>query len=74
MTTGQSDLVDITAELKHETDKAYLIDDGSGKEVWVPKSHVERSNQPVRIAEKGQSNHTFEFTMPEWLATEKGLI
>jgi hypothetical protein len=68
----KSDLVDITAELRHETDKAYLIFDGrieikkgdtvkSEVRTWVPKSQVEFDNDKT-------------FTMPEWLALEKGLI
>ena len=53
-------LVDITAVLRHETDAAYLIDDGVTK-VWVPKSQVEMNDDGT-------------FTMPEWLAQEKELI
>jgi hypothetical protein len=54
----KSDLVDITAELRRETEKAWLVFDGS-KEVWLPKSQVERERNV--------------FTMPSWLAGEKGL-
>jgi hypothetical protein len=56
-----SDLVDIAGILQHETEKAYLLFDGS-KKVWVPKSHVDY-DPAERV-----------FTMPEWLALEKGLI
>ena len=59
-TSGQSDLTDIAAELRHETDKAWLIFDGD-KEVWLPKSQVENNGDGT-------------FTMPEWLAHDKGLI
>lgn len=55
----KSDLVDISAEVRRETDKAWLIFDGD-REVWLPKSQAERDRNT--------------FTMPEWLATEKGLI
>ena len=55
----KSDLVDVSAELKRETDKAFLINDGD-KEVWLPKSQVERDRNT--------------FTMPEWLVQEKELI
>jgi len=55
------ELHDITATLVHETEKAYLIDDG-GKKVWVPKSEVEMSEDEST------------FTMPEWIAKDKGLI
>lgn len=65
-------LIDIAAELRHETDAAYLLFDGtmevkkgdevkSEKRIWVPKSQVE-------------NNDNGTFTMPEWLAKEKGFI
>lgn len=60
-TSGRSDLVDVAGELRRETEKAFLIFDGL-KEVWLPKSQVEHSPQDGT------------FTMPEWLAMEKGLI
>jgi len=61
MTAGRSDLVDIAAELRAETPKAWLIFDGA-VEVWLPKSQVERD------ADAGT------FAMPEWLAIAKGLV
>lgn len=60
MTTGRSDLVDIAAELRHETDHAFLIFDGA-RTVWLPKSQVEQNDDGT-------------FAMPEWLAKEKELI
>lgn len=68
----KSNLIDISAELRHETDKAYLIWDGRMEEevggknkkelrIWVPKTMV---------AYDGKG----EFTMPEWLALDKGFI
>lgn len=59
--SGESDIVDIAGDLRHETGKAYLIFDGT-KEVWLPKSLVERD-----------AEHN-TFAMPEWLAKDKGLI
>jgi len=53
-------LVDIAALLLFETAGAYRIFDGDRKE-WVPKSQVERNDDGT-------------FTMPEWLALEKGFI
>jgi hypothetical protein len=53
-------LVDIAGELRGETDKAYRIFDGVKTE-WVPKSQV-------------QMNDDGTFTMPEWLADDKGFI
>lgn len=65
-------LIDIAAELRHETDSALLLFDGrseikKGDEVpselrmWVPKSQVE-------------DNGDGTYTMPEWLAKKKGFI
>lgn len=53
--------IDISAELVHETDDAYLIEDAGGKRIWVPKSQVEYDGKVT-------------FTMPEWLAEKKELI
>ena len=55
----KSDLVDIAAELVHQTSGAFLINDGS-RQVWVPKTLVERDGNT--------------FTMPARLAKEKRLI
>lgn len=59
--SGESEIVDIAADLRHETEHAFLIFDG-GREAWVPKSLVERD------ARGGT------FAMPIWLAKKKGLI
>lgn len=59
MSSGRSDLIDVACEVRRETDKAFLIFDGS-QEVWLPKALVEVSDG--------------EATMPEWLALERGLI
>jgi hypothetical protein len=62
-------LVDIAAELRHETHPessskgAYLIWDGANQ-VWLAKS----------MTEMHKEGRTTIFTIPEWLATEKGLI
>lgn len=56
----QSELVDIAAQVRGETPKAYRLFDGDKTE-WVPKSQVE-------------DNGDGTFTMPMWLAKEKGFI
>lgn len=53
-------LTDIAAEIRGETPKAFRLFDGSKTE-WVPKSEVENNGDGT-------------FTMPEWLAHEKGFI
>jgi len=54
-------MIDIACEIKVETDKAVLINDGT-KEVWLPKSQIEINREDKEV------------TMPEWLAIEKELI
>lgn len=56
----QPELADIEAELQIETANAYRLYDGKTT-VWVPKRMVE-------------DNGDGTFTMPLWLATEKGLV
>lgn len=53
-------LTDIAAECKGETAKAFRLYDGAKTE-WVPKQYVE-------------DNGDGTYTMPEWLAQEKGFI
>ena len=53
-------LIDISGEVRGETDAALRIYDGARTE-WVPKSQVE-------------DNGDGTFTMPEWLAKDKGFI
>ncbi len=53
-------LVDVKAEVHAETERALQLDDGK-RLGWVPKSQVE-------------NNHDGTFTMPEWLALDKGFI
>ncbi len=57
---GSRELVDLTVEIQGETEKAYRLFDGSKAE-WVPKSQCE-------------DNGDGTFTMPRWLAKEKGFI
>jgi hypothetical protein len=65
---GKYDPVEFCGEMKHETDKAYLVDDGAN-EVWIPKSQC---MDVVQIG--GALSSEYEFTIPEWLAKEKGII
>ena len=56
----ESDLVDVEVILKHETESAWLVDDGDEDPVWIPKSQAEFDGKIL--------------TLPEWLAMEKELI
>ena len=58
--TRKRELVDINAEVRGETDKAWRLFDGLRTE-WVPKSQVEQNDDGT-------------FTMPLWLARDKGFI
>lgn len=52
------DKVEIAAEMIHETELAYLLNDGDA-EAWVPKSEVDDLGGGV-------------WEMPEWLAVKRG--
>lgn len=56
----KSDLIDIEARLVHETEKAWLLDTGEDKPVWIPKSAAWFDGETL--------------TLREHLAEEKGLI
>ncbi len=56
----KSELFDLAAKKLTETDKAIRLSDGI-KTAWVPKQFVE-------------DNKDGTFTMPQWLAEEKGFI
>ncbi|WP_024517108.1 hypothetical protein [Bradyrhizobium sp. Tv2a-2] len=60
MPTIESKLTDIEAELLQETDRAYRLYDGKTR-AWVAKSLVE-------------NNGDGSWTLPLWLAQEKGLV
>lgn len=60
---SRDDLVDIEYnEHLHESSKAHLFDI-EGEEIWIPKSQMDNWD-PNRST----------FTIPEWLAEEKGLL
>ena len=54
------ELADIAAQVRGETEKAWRLSDGRTTE-WVPKSQVE-------------DNRDGTFTMPLWLAEDKGFV
>ncbi len=62
------DIIEVAVTVKHQTDKAYLVDTGdadkSGNPItqWLPKSQCEYD----------EADGTMQ--MPERLAEEKGLI
>ncbi len=60
--------VEVEAEIKRQTEKAYLIDHGGDEEVWLPKSQVSHS------APDSERSNLRVFLVPEWLAIDKGLV
>ena len=57
---SKTKLFDLEAIIKVETAKAYLLFDGT-REGWVPKQLVENNKDDT-------------FTMPFWLALDKGFV
>jgi hypothetical protein len=57
---SKKELIDIAAEIRAETRHAWRLFDGDKLE-WVPKSMVDQNDDGT-------------FTMPEWLAKDKGFI
>lgn len=64
----RSDLVDIEAELKHQTDKAILVSADGEREVWIPKSQCE-FDQP-----RPGGSCIITITLSQSVAEEKGLV
>ena len=63
----RSNVIDITVQKLHETDKAVLVTDSiPEKGVWLSKSLIE-----IKASATGGLH---QVTLPEWLALEKGLI
>ncbi|KKL44803.1 hypothetical protein LCGC14_2362010 [marine sediment metagenome] len=82
-----SNPVELTMIVIHETDKAYLmteVEDQDG--VWIPKSQITDIRETGRmepgvvlgrkkLKRTGDDGAAIvEFTIPEWLAFENGLI
>ena len=64
--TAHSAIIDLTGIVRHQTDRAVLIDTGGKATAWLPLALVD-------IAPNGDGR-TVTVTLPEWLALEKGLI
>ena len=61
-------LVDITVEKLHETDRAVLVTDSTPESaVWLAKSLIE-------MEPNAENAGLVDVTLPEWLATERGLV
>lgn len=63
----RSDVIDLTVQKLHETEKAVLVTDSiPEKGVWLPKSQIE--------IEPSATRGLYIVTLPESLALAKGLI
>ena len=62
---GSSNRHCINCKVKYETERAWLIDEGT-KEVWIPKSQGEIYTRNL--------DGTVDLFVEEWIAKEKGLI
>lgn len=61
------EMVEITAEVKAETDRAFLLSNDDENEQWVPKSKMDHSSNP-------QVGDTIVFEIPLWLAIQKEFV
>jgi len=65
---SKDEKIDVCLEVKKETAKAFLVTDTNGElQSWIPKSQI-IPNKGIRIGD------TIIFTMPTWLATDKGFL
>jgi len=63
----KSDVIDITVQKLHETEKAVLVTENIPERgVWLPKSQIE--------IEESATRGLYIVTLPESLALAKGLI
>ena len=66
MPSKDKQLIEVAVEIKHETNAAILVTDGT-EDYWMPKSQIKGEF----IYTKGK---TVTIEIPEWLAKTKGLI
>lgn len=62
----KSDLIEISGIIKHETEKAILLDHGGKEPCWLPKSQVE--------IEPDTNRKTVTVTLRQSLAEDKGIV
>ena len=59
--------IEIAVDIIHMTDKAVLVSDGT-KEVWISRGHIPDWTDELEVG------HSITIFIPEWVATQKGLI
>lgn len=66
---------EIDANLLHTTEKAYLIEDGKGKQVWIAKSLCKDFEIDRAMAASPECMEVpCTLTIPVWLAEDTELI
>lgn len=64
-----SEQIEITCEVRRETDKAWLVFDGV-QEVWIARSQITDYTEDAGLLGRKISS----IFVPVWLAADKGLI
>ncbi len=68
------ELVEVSLFIRHETERAWLVTDGTKdaesreNKVWLPKSQCQLDEDPQ------DSSNPATFSVPVWLAEEKGFV
>jgi len=71
---GNKRMVEVTDwEIKHHTETAILVTDGD-TEIWIPLSLVEELAGYEGEDLDEEIEKLESFTVPEWIAIQKGLI
>lgn len=66
----RDDPVEVSGEYLHDTELAVLMNLGD-ENAWFPKSQIVDYSDTMMPAERGTP---LTFSVPEWLAYEKGII
>jgi hypothetical protein len=69
--TKQGQDVEIAVVVKRATDRAILVNHGAPEEVWIPISQI---SDWCDGPDKAPGMGTTSIFIPEWLATEKGMV
>lgn len=64
MRKRSNEKVELSVIVKNYTERAILVNDGSGEDQWIPRSQVE-TDDPITIG------GAMKIEIPEWLAREK---
>lgn len=73
MNRNDQEMLDFRLFLFHSTEKVWLVGESPKRDegMWIPRSQCEISEEPTG---KESGRELWDFRIPEWLATMKGLI